>query len=252
MPQTIARIYRTQQAANAAVKELRERSFNAEAIRARPQPAPSESTEPAATTAVAATDTTLESILKAGVPREHARIYAEGVSRGEVLVVVIDPPFGFASAANAILDSHGPIAVNLPEVGPSAGLATSTTASGTTTNASIWESATPLSSWLGWKVLSDDPTPLSTYMGRPALKTDPSPSPTLDNIRRQSTDAAPLSTKVGLSVLSDDPAPLSKRAGWSVLSDDPAPLSKKFGWRTLLDDPAPLSTMLGWKVLSRN
>jgi len=249
MPQTIARLYRTQQAASAAVTELRERGLNAEAIRATAPPAPSEL--PAETVGTTAAPV-IETILKAGIPRDHARIYAEGVERGEVLVVVIDPPFGFALAATAILDSHNPIEVALPAAS-SPGYATSTTAaaSGTTTNPSIWQSATPLSSWLGLRVLSDDPTPLSTYLGRPAIKTDTSSSQTLDNIRRQSEDAAPLSKKIGMSVLSEDPAPLSKSAGWSLLSDDPAPLSTKLGWRTLLDDPAPLSTWLGWRVLSK-
>jgi hypothetical protein len=248
MPQTIARLYRTQHAANAAVNELRERGLTAEAIRAKAQPAADSETPASAPTA----DPVIETILKTGVPREHAAIYAEGVERGEILVVVIDPPFGYALVATTILDSHDPISVNLPAVAAGGLTSASTTASGTTTNPSLWHSATPLSSWLGLRVLSDDPTPLSTYVGRPAIKPQEASSATLDNIRRQSKDAAPLSAKIGLSVLSDDPAPLSKSAGWSVLSDDPAPLSKAIGWRTLLDDPAPLSTWLGWKVLSRS
>jgi hypothetical protein len=258
MPQTIARIYRNQPAAAEAVNELRERGFNAEAIGARPQPEPTEQT---GATAEATPDATMEQILKAGVPREHARVYAEGVSRGEVLVVVIDPLFGTAATAIAILDSHDPLAVELPAAGPSP---TTAAPAGSTD----WYSAAPLSSWLGWKVLLDDPAPLSTFLNQPVLKQEPAPSTTLDGIRRQSADATPLSGKIGMSVLSDDPAPLSRmlgwqllsqvaaplsqRAGWKLLSDDPALLSTKLGWRTLLHNPTPLSSLLGWRTLSKN
>jgi hypothetical protein len=256
MPQTIARIYANQEAATAAVQELRERGFNADAIHAVAQPEAAETTLDGAGTP---SDPVRESITQAGVAPEHVRIYAEHVHHGAVLVVVIDPPFGFARAAMSILDSHNPTDVDLPQAAPSP--AATTVNTGTT-----WRSAAPLSYWLGWRVLSDDPTPLSNLLNQPVLKPEPESSPTLERIRQRSRDAAPLSAKVEMPVLSDNPAPLSakfswrllsekaaplsERFGWRLLSDDPTPLSTRFGWRTLSDNPTPLSSFLGWKVLS--
>jgi hypothetical protein len=238
MPQTIARIYGNQEAAAAAVRELRERGFNADAIHSVAQPEAPETTLEGAGTP---SDAVRESIMQAGVAPEHARIYAEHVSRGAVLVVVVDPPFGFARAAMNILDSHNPTEVDLPQAAPPPAAAATT-----------WRSATPLSSWLGWRVLSDDPAPLSNLLNQPVLKSEPESSPTLERIRQQSRDAAPLSAKVGMPVRLDNPAPLSARFGWRLLLEKAAPLSERFGWRLLWDDPTPLSTRFGWRTLSDN
>ena len=251
MPQTIARIYGSQQNATAAVEELQGRGFGADHIHVISPPSQA-TTEPGA---AAPTDAVLTSIQHTGVPPEHASLYADQVRQGKVLVAV-SPPFGFAQIATHILDSHDPVSMDLPAVAyvpPSA---------------ATWDSAAPLSSALGLRVLCSDPAPLSSYFKWATIKPEPASSPTLEKIRKQSDDPAPLSakigmptlsdnptplsTKVGMSVLSDDPAPLSSKAGWRVLSDNPTPLSKKLGWRTLLDNPAPLSTKLGWRLLSDN
>lgn len=114
-----------------------------------------------------------------------------------------------------------------------------------------WKSPTPLSNWLGWKVLSDNPTPASTWLGQPVLQTKPTPNNTLASIRKMSSDPAPLSRMFGWSLLkSDDSTPASKKFNWTVLCDGATPLSDKFGWSVLkTDEPTPLSTKLGWKTL---
>ena len=107
-----------------------------------------------------------------------------------------------------------------------------------------WKSPTPLSSWLGWKTLTNNPTPLSSWLGRPVLQTKPTPSNTLANIRKLSNDSAPLSRALGWSLLkSDDASPVSKKFNWTVLCSGATPLSDKFGWSVLKsDDPTPLSS----------
>jgi hypothetical protein len=236
MPQTIARIYASQEAANAAVTELRERGVKAQVIQAAGNPG-------------------IDAMIGAGVDRAHAMIYSEHIQHGETLVAV-EPLFGRAGPAGHILESHKPVTIDLPaaEVPPYATW--------------DWNSPTPLSTWMGWPVLLDDPTPLSTYVKQPVLKAEPATSKTQDQIRTQSLDSAPLSSKLGLPLLSENPAPLStrfgwrlllKRAaplsekfGWRILLDDAAPVSKKFGWPVLLDNPTPLSSALGWKILCRD
>ncbi len=261
MPQTIARMYSRQETAEAVVKELQERGIVADdiVVVTRPAAAQSESPETTASPTTTGTDPILASIMETGVPPAHASIYAERVRQGDVLVAVC-PPFGYGLPATQIMDSHDPIAVDLPEAAPvgpgTRSAATSGAISGatpgTTTSTRVRDDATPLSSALGLRVLLSDPAPLSNYLNWRTLKPEPNSSTTLESIRRQSNDAAPLSGKVGMSVLSDNPAPLSNKAGWRTLSPEPAPLSRKLGWRLLSDDPAPLSNKLGWRVLLDN
>jgi hypothetical protein len=244
-------MYSSQETAAAAVEALKDRGFSEASIHVVAPP------EPMATTAEdggPSAASVLPSIIAAGVTPSQAPIFAEGVHRGETLVVV-HPLFGYAQAATTTLDEFEPIAAPLPEAEPAVAAA-----------AVAYDNAAPLSSALGIPVLSSDPTPLSTWLNWRTLKPDPESSTVLENIRKQSGDAAPLSDKVGMptlsqniapfsgmfgwALLSDNPAPLSTKWGWRQTSDEPAPLSKRFGWRTLLDNPAPLSSWLGWKTLS--
>lgn len=182
--------------------------------------------------------TVADAIAKTGVPPAHAALYAEDIVRRGQALVVAQTHFGRTRAAEKVMDRFEPIHVDVPEVE-----LPSTAAKGR-------DNAAPLSSALGWKVLSSDPTPLSNYLKWAVLKPQPATSPTLERVRAQSGDAAPFSRKIGMAVLSDNPAPLSTKLGWSLLSGKAAPLSEKLGWRVLSDDPAPLSRKLGWGLLS--
>jgi hypothetical protein len=251
MPQTIARLYGNQAAATAVAQDLQQHGFSADNVHVIGQP--SQTTAEGGTSSSA--EAVLSSIRQTGVPPEHAQIYADRVRQGQVLVAVY-PPFGYAHSATSILDSHNPVAVDLPA-------AAAPPVSGTT-----WDNAAPLSSALGLRVLSSDPAPLSRYFNWRTTKPQPATSQTLEQIRRQSDDAAPLSAKIGMKVLSDNPTPLSTQFGMTVQSDNPAPLSTKLGWRVLsepkpplseearqrvlMDNPAPLSNWLGWRLLSDN
>ncbi len=235
MPAPIASVFKTRTAAKAAAADLQTRGFADDAIHLVTKP----TRKPPS--AVTPSDPVLTSILKAGVLPAHAATYAECVYEGKALVVV-HPPFGLAASAVSALQHHKPIEVHMPE-------AESTSIPQKT--GIDWTSATPLSSWLGWKVLLNSPTPLSDWMNKPTLKPDPASSPTLDSIRKQSSDPTPLSSKLGWPVLSSDASPLSKKFGWNLLSDKATPLSDKFGWKVTSDDPHPLSSRFGWPLLSK-
>jgi len=224
MPQPLARIYGSQATASAVVKQLHERGLSGDAV----------------AEITGSTPDPLGSITAAGVPASHAKVYADAVGRGESVVLVC-PPFGYAKAATEVLDSHHSIAVDLPE----APVAASASA------AAGWDGATPLSSWLGWTVLSNNPTPLSSWLGWSVLKTEPSTSPTMESIRKKSDDPGPLSRLFGWPLLATTRTPLSKTLGWETTSPKAAPLSEKLGWQVLLDDPTPLSSRLGWPLLSK-
>jgi hypothetical protein len=235
MPAPIARVFKNRTAAKAAETDLQTRGFAADAIHVVTKPA----RKPAA--AGTPSDPVLASILKTGVPPAHAATYAECVYEGKALVVV-HPPFGHAASAVSALQHHNPIEVAMPE----------TESTPTPQKTGIdWTSATPLSSWLGWKVLLDSPTPLSDWMNKPTLKPEPASSPTLESIRKQSADPTPLSSKFGWPLLSNEASPLSKKFGWNLLSGSPTPLSDKFGWKLTSDDPHPLSSKFGWPLLSK-
>jgi hypothetical protein len=252
MPVTVSRIYDSPEKAETAASELKKYSFAPEHINVvTPNGHDAEGT--------------VSALTKGGISSARAKVYAEAVSGGKSVVTVL-PTFGKAAKAAEILDTFGPVETHITDVpdtverGPKAprGSASST------------DSAAPLSSAAGWKVLSDDPTPLSSKFGWRVLLDNPTPLSswlgwrTLSDNQTSRTalshDPAPLSNLLGWKLLSDNPAPLSSRAGWRIISDEPAPLSKKFGWRVLSENqtakasishnPTPLSSLLGLPVLT--
>ena len=218
---TFVRVYETEEQAADAVRDLQKAGFAAGGL-------------------LHVTPETMDAAgaaLAAGMA-EYASFAAEQAELGRS-VVGVKPPFGQGKVAVAALDAAGPMAVETPKA--------QAAAAGT----ELMSNATPLSSWLGWRVLSDDPTPLSSMFGW-KVKSD--------------------KAFFMVSELKDDPAPLSSMLGWKVKSDktfftvselknDPAPLSNMLGWGTKSDkrhymvselssDPTPLSSKLGMKVLS--
>ena len=236
MTQTISRFYRDRENADAAAAELRQAGFTDSMINVvAPTEAPDEQI--------------LASIRRGGVVATHAEVFAEGIKRGETLVSV-EPLFGWALTATAILEKHGPTDTGLAEQSH---------------EEAPPDPAAPLSSAFGWKVLIHNPAPLSSLLKWPVLSTRRSPrkpdSKLVDN-------PAPFSRMIHSAVLTERPTILSSRAGWRVLWDNPAPLSARlkwpilsksqkpppvrFGLRLLLDQPAPLSARLGLKLLSND
>ncbi len=250
MTQTISRFYQARENADAAATELRQAGFADHTINVlAPTKAPDEEV--------------LASIRRGGVAATHAEVFAEGIKRGETLVSV-QPLFGWALTATAILQRHGPTDTGLAEQNP---------------EDVPPDPATPLSSALGWTVLLHDPAPLSSWLKWPVLSTRRSPrkpdaeladnpAPFSKMIHSPVLTERPtiLSSRARWRVLLDNPAPLSARLKWPILSKEqrpppvrlglrllseaPAPLSARLGWKLLLNDPAPLSRILGLRVLS--
>ena len=152
----------------------------------------------------------------------------------------VDPPFGRAAEAEAIMESFGPepVAAAPAVAKPVASVAVAAT------------DATPLSNALGMSVLtpfktsvtlSPDPTPLSTKLGWKVLSSDKpkaelKPDWTLSGVLGWKLLASATASEVPQrKVLSDDATPLSSAIGWPLLSKDPTPLSSKFGWKVLSD-----------------
>ncbi len=250
MTQTICRSYQVRENAEAAAAELKKAGFDGRDVNVvAPDGAPDEEI--------------IARIRQGGVAATQADAYAERIKQGETFVSIL-AAFGYAVLATEILEKHGPADTGIPEQGY---------------EKTPPDPAAPLSSALGWKVLSNDPAPLSSALRLPTLFTrrqrqkpdselvdDPAPLSNAVNMPVLSDRPAILSSRLGWRVLWDDPAPLSKRLGFPVLSkeqklpparagvrllsDNPAPLSSRTGWKLLLNDPAPLSRLLGWRVLS--
>lgn len=96
--------------------------------------------------------------------------------------------------------------------------------------------------------LVEDPTPLSSRMGW-SLLSDRKPNINLDGV-----SSTPFSNMLNLSLLSE------RKTSVELKTDDPTPLSSMFKWPTLssrgagvelkTDDPTPLSSALNWPLLS--
>lgn len=218
---TFVRVYETEEQAADAVSDLQKAGFTASSLL---YVTPDTADPAGAATAVGMA--------------AYANFAAEQAGLGRS-VVGITPPFGQGKVAVAALDAAGPMAVGLPKAKTAAA-------------AEITKSdATPLSSWLGLRVLSDDPTPLSTMLGL-RVKSDK----TFFMVSELKNDSAPLSNALGLRTKTD-----KTFFTVSELNDDPTPLSNALGLRTKTDkrqfmvsalskDPTPLSSRLGLKVLS--
>lgn len=228
MPVTVSRIYDSPGKAAGAVNELKSSGFS----------------EGDLTEISSAGPDTLGAITAAGVSSADAAVYAEAVGRGNALVIC-RPLFGWASKAASILDSHGPVAVELPAE------QTTKAKPAATPSSTSWTGPAPLSARFGWTVLLDDPAPLSKKFGWRVLSDDPTPLSKKFGWGIGAPKPDPLSSKLGLRVLSDNPAALSSKFSWSLLSDNPAPLSSRFNLRVLSDKATPLSDWLNFAVLKK-
>jgi len=193
----------------------------------------------------ASLDEVAAQIAKGRVLMSEAKVYAQGVKKGNSLVTA-HAPFGSAVLAMKTMAKFGPIDSGIPEPEHDYG---------------TYDDATPLSSMLQLKVLDrNDPTPFSDFWKLPVLsKRGPAwGSLTSSNFfpgymfgPLLMKCAAPLSAMFHIPTLSKSAAPLSKLVGLATLSNEAAPLSEKIGWPTLLRDPAPLSNAIGLPLLLR-
>lgn len=148
---------------------------------------------------------------------EHADFYAKNLADGLALVVV-QPPFGNLKRAEEILITSG--ALTLKHDDPyAAGV-----------NRPVSRDPAPLSSFFGFKPLSDSPQPSFEKWGWRLLSDGkPSMSRALPELTSSdftltgmfgllSRSAAPLSGMTGMPTLSNNAAPLSGMAGLPLLS----------------------------------
>ena len=239
MTEIVTRIYDFQERAGEAVEALKEAGFLTEQI--NQVTAPGGHNTGSETDQASRQETIAAAIRKGGVRREVIGIYSDAVSRGGSLVSV-RALFGMTGLAIEIMDSFGPVPVDLPVL---------------KVEAKQWDKAAPLSSWLGWSVFSDDPTPFSSLWYLPVLTKGRASLSALLRIPETIKAAAPLSDFAGMRLLLDKAAPLSDWFNLKLLSDNPAPLSSLFGIPLTIKEipktlPADfsLSKFLGLPVLS--
>jgi hypothetical protein len=137
-------------------------------------------------------------LMKAYVLKAHARNLAHRIQRGEVLVTV-HAPFGAATTALDIFESHGAI-------GP--GIAVDTR-----DQLKPWDVAAPCSSLLGLPVVLGNDQSFSRFWNVPALT------------RRGSTT----SSKFGIPEISDSSGSYKGFLGLPLISHKAAPLSSMLG-----------------------
>lgn len=253
MTSAVVRMYETEKQARKAVAKLQKEGGFAEELVHLVAPSPEGGVD---------ASETLAKLLKVGkMLRGDTKVYAEALQAGRSLVIV-EPPFGQAQTANEILDSLNPIPLVVETKAPTASESTRRAAP-----AATWDDAAPLSSALGWGVLSERqrPTPFSDYMGFKALSEGFSWGPPYFRLLKPHDSG--LSALLGLRLLKAGPAPLSSYLGLKLLSDDPnlggeehssrllmrgnpTPLSSKLDFKVLSSNPTPLSNAFGFRVLS--
>lgn len=171
---------------------------------------------------------------------EHASFYLSNMRPGQQLVVV-DAPLGMTIKAKTIMAEHGALGITHepPEPEP-------------VPYQSIWRQPAPLSTMMGWDVLSRNSETYSEFWGFPVLATKRLTFlgrwfPTLTSPRFT------LSSLFGLSLLSRNGAPLSSMLGLPIKSGTTGEAwTSSFGLPLLMrSNPAPLSSSLGLPVLAR-
>lgn len=227
MSQTISRMYGSKEAAQGAATALKKFSQFAGQVYVATPPEGDASVD-----AIAA------EIAKGRVLMSEAKIYAQGVKKGNSLVTA-HAPFGSAMLAMKTMAKFGPVDSGIPEPEHDYG---------------TYDDATPLSSMFQLKVLSDDPIPLSRMFNLPVLSSrgakwgalaSPNFLPGYMFGPLLMRCAAPLSALFHIPTLTRDSKPTFK----FNISYDPSPLSDKLGWATLMNDPAPLSNAIGLPTL---
>ena len=190
MSHEISRMFATAEHAHSAAAELREDGFDEIYVVSPPAKADTP------LSAIAA------QIAQGNVLLADAKVYAARVAQGGTLVTV-HAPFGTGMLATNILESHDPVASGMPDPAP----------------VKLWDEAAPLSSALMMPLIIDDATPASTVIGlRPLTNSDCSFSGAI-GLPLLSDNAAPLSTGLGMGTLSNNPAPLSSLLGLPLLRE---------------------------------
>ncbi|KIZ45787.1 MULTISPECIES: hypothetical protein [Rhodopseudomonas] len=219
MTQTITRLYDSSRQVAALEADLKKSNFKYNVVSA---------VQSGKTGSV---DDIVAALTRAYVPRSEARVYAEPVKKGGVVVAVL-AEFGFAAKAAEILDRYSPNQISVPQSGPAA--------------VELSE-ATPFSNILHAPVLLDSSGPYKSYSGD-MLLTDSdkffSGTPLLANT------SGPYKSFSGVPLLLDSSGPYKSFSGTPLLLESKGPYKSYSGEPLLMNNPTPLSTWLGLPVLS--
>lgn len=156
-------------------------------------------------------DDVVKAVTTCGVSRAKAQIYAQGLSRGEALVVV-HAPFTAAEAASLELAKFQPIPSGVPDAEP--------------TRLPEWDESAPFSFALRLPTKSSDPTPFSRFWNLPLLRESRAGDPeNLEIISLFSKKANLFSGVFAAPMLSKVATPLSNFFGLAASSKSATPLS---------------------------
>jgi hypothetical protein len=149
----------------------------------------------------ASLDGIVQALMKAYVLKAHARVVAPAIQRGHALVTV-HAPFGTATTAIWILDSHGPVDSGLVE---------------TQDRPVPWDEATPCSNVMGLPVLAKHDDSFSRFWSLPELtRAGGTTCATLGLPELLSSDG-PYTGLLGMPLLSSKGTVLSSMLGLPVL-----------------------------------
>lgn len=197
MSQTICRVYATRRKAEAAADKLRLNGYGTVDVFG--------DAEGAAT----GSDAHITAMTRAGVPRHLAGEYAQLIGAGNTVVAVY-APFGRGFLAEQVMADFGPLDLSPPK------------------RESTFDDATPMSSILGLKPLSEGKVPFEEMTGMPSLARGWMFSG-LFGMGYGRAKPAPFSSMFGLPTLTKGATPLSSMTGMAVLSGNPTPLSSALG-----------------------
>jgi hypothetical protein len=148
-------------------------------------------------------DAIVAMLMKAYVLKAHARNLAHRIQRGEVLVTV-HAPFGSATTALEIFDSHGAIG---PGVAADDG-----------DRLKPWDDAAPCSSLLGLPVVLGNDQSFSRFWNVPALTKHGSTTSSAFGIPETTDSSGSYKGFLGLPLISHRAAPLSSMLGLPQLT----------------------------------
>lgn len=149
----------------------------------------------------ASTEGIVQALMKAYVLKAHAMVFAPGIQRGQALVTV-HAPFGSATTAIEILDSHGPVDSGLVE---------------TEDRPVPWDDATPCSNVMGLPVLLGHDDSFSRFWSVPALISGGRTTCTSLGLPELSSNDGPYTGLLGMPLLSSKGTALSSMLGLPVL-----------------------------------
>ncbi|RJF77877.1 hypothetical protein [Rhodopseudomonas palustris] len=177
-------------------------------------------------------DDIIAALGKAYVPSGEARLYADYVKKGAV-VVAVKAEFGFAAKAAEILDRYGPNKISIQK-------SSSATAE--------QSEATPFSNMLHLSTLLDTSGKYKSYSGDWLLVDS---DKTFSGTPLVISSKGPYQSFSGTPLLLDSSGPYKSFSGTPLLLDSSGPYKSYSGEPLLINNPTIFSSWLGLPVLSK-